>query len=755
MRAPVTFVDTPKKARTAMDRWYREARKLPTASDTEFESDGSMTLMSLSWDSYKVRIVVEGYLVKDFFGEHLTDPKTKLVFQNYDADARTFRSERMNLDAAFHADTLVLGWLHDETLRNHGLKPQSMHFLHWPRKEYQNLFAYVPVGKRKPVILSPAECMYKLPQEALDAGADQEVLRELMINYNGDDSASTVALYWKHRRYLTEIGYWKNYLEIDRPFTLTLMQCQDRGVLIDLTRIATIRRLVGQRIMRSVHAFRALSGKPDINLNSGPQLHKLLIEELEWPIKTMVDPRTGKTVLDPMAMTKGGKTSKPRPKLGAESLHWWAEEHGFPLAQIKLNYNREVTKERTFLKGIIHGVSDDGRLRSRFNQIGADTGRISSRKQDKKIVITFTNRRGEVKLKEKKVKVGANLQNIPSRKEKDPDGIRGAFIAPSEHRITARGFVARELFNLVVADYSGFELCMMIYWTYAIRTKNKRMLGIMQKYKSPSACHAFTAINMYAPSTCRVETPQAEKAAKLGFKLKAGRLEKLGDIPMDHWKLAKILFPDQYTLSKNNNFNLLYGGSAQMMARLRGLNYRDRKVLRECEQQMEAWNDTYPEVVEYQHYMVQHGYEHGWVPTISGRRANVRDLLEDESQKGHGERKCMNTPCQGSAADIVKVAMNLIENDEELNSYTTKAKVESRKSRQFRDALKKAELALVPAVSLLFPVHDEIIVEAPVRIIDPVTQRVVYCMKQPFKEKLPFELDVEAKAAFDWLSAKG
>ncbi len=741
-RAPVDFIDSPKKAKRAMDLWYRKARREPTACDTEFEPDGAITLMSLSWHSYDIRMVIEGGLVAEFFGEHLQDKRTQLIFQNYGADADVLYKIKVNCDKSLHADTMTMGWSHDENLDSHGLKQQSLHFLHWPRKEYHKLFCYVPLGKSKPIVMTPHEVLYSAPADAL-AVMDQAKWMQLMLEYSGDDAASTRGLYTKHRKYLEEIGYWENYLAIDVPFTVTLMRCQERGVRIDMKRLEAIRRLVGARIMRSIHSFRAVTGKSELNLNSGPQLQKLLIDELGWPVREDM-------------LTKGGQ-----PKLDREALIWYSDEHSLRLADVKLNYNRERTKEATFLKGIVTGISEDGRLRSHFNQIGADTGRISSRKQKKKITITYFTRGGEERTREKVVKVGANLQNIPSRKEKDPDGIRGAFVAPSKGQITARGFVAREMYKLIVADYSGFELCMMIYWTYAIKTRNKKMLGIMQKYKSPSACHAFTAINMYGPQIHKCdERCLAEESKWKHDAAKLGKKWKLGEVPMNEWKLVKKLFPDQYTLSKNNNFNLLFGGSAQMMARLRGLDWRDEKILEECEEQIEAWNKTYPEVPEYQRYMVKHGYDHGWIPTISDRRANVRELLEDPDKKvvGHGERKCMNTPCQGSAADIVKLAMNLIENDEELNSYRTGARrAVMSTSRMIRKGRKvhRTEKILVPAISLLFPVHDEIIVECPERYIEEATKRMVYLMKQPFKEKFPFELDVEAKSAVDWLSAKG
>lgn len=1133
-RPPVTFIDSPRKARRhAADLAAMLAKKFPVATDTEFDPDtDEIDLMSYSWDSYGDRFVVEGPLVPEFYGEHLVNPANRFVYQNYGADADVFYGINLQTDASFYADTMVMGWLVDENLMSHGLKEQAFHFLKWRRTPYDRLFAYVPEGKKTPVVMKPKQVLYDLPPDALKYAllggtkkggfktgprtADE--WRRVMLDYSGDDAASTHGLYRKHRRHLKEIGYWDNYLAIDRPFTLTLMRCEERGVRISLDRMREILRLVNIRIMRAQHGFRALSGKPDFNLNSDPQLKKLMLDELNWPTRDDLLTPSGYPSLGKEAMNwyleeflgrarlLERKASKSR---APEKLQRRAETYRryYSLALLKNNFKREAVKRGTFLEGIINGLDPEtDRLHSHFNQIGADclaggelvwtrrgyipveqvtagdvvfthegrarrvsecrpngikaiyrvtlyngltlrttgnhpyyrgcdsteswtkasdlspgdhvwchatkpeewrrvqvdrtswnyqvsswgrvrnyqgrrplalspkgewghlkvtlsngkdrrdfavhrlvacafvagkapglevrhlngiawdnraenlawgtsqdnsddskrhgthrlrastlneevaafiravpyrknvdariaeflcisrehardvrlgkrwrvedepehynhfteakvvsvevegremtyaltidedhshvtggivthnTGRISSRKQRKKITVTYTTRRGEVKTREKQIKVGANLQNIPSRKEKDPDGIRGAFEAPlcaASRRelaealirhanpevtdaqvarmvsritgdVTAHGYEAQEDYTLIVADYSGFELCMAIFWLHEIGQHKSKMLKTMQEQKSPSAVHALTAMGMYGEQKPSVNAKN-EKVFREVLVPKYGVKCRLKHLKMEDWKLVKLFWPDFYGMAKNGNFNLLYGGSPQMMARLRGQDVRDPEVIRENEEFVANWNHLYPEIGEYQDYMVNHGYEHGWVPTISGRRANVKELLESEDKgiRSHGERKCMNTPCQGSAADIVKVAMNLIERDEVLRDTRSvitirKAKKRHKAPAPLRDrfgqplpgsawTMSEAGVwsAEVPSVALLFPVHDEIVVEAPLRYADQVMDRVVHLMKQPFKERFPFELDVEAKHAPNWLAAKG
>jgi len=773
-RSPVEFADTKKKARRFMDELYKEAylNRLDTAMDTEFDfKTNQIALMSYSWGP-GIRRVVQGDLVLPHFGDWLVDDQSKIVYQNLKADKEVMEEAGIDVVPSFYADIMITGWLHDETLMKHDLKTQSEHWLKdpdapakpWRRKPYQHLFAYVPEGKKTPIVMTPFQVLYDLPPDALRNALKtpgvkskkipptteprtREQWLQLMLDYSGDDAESTVLNHHVHKKYLKRIGYWKNYLAIDRPYTLTLLAQSDRGVLLDIPRLKVILRKMDVKIMRAERVFRALAGNPKLNLRSGPQMQELLINEWGWPVRDDFKTATGAA------------------KLNKEAMYWWSEE-GYEMADVKLEFNNAATMKGTFLQGLINGVSDDGRLRSDFNQIGARTGRISSRKGVEEVEEEYTLKNGVTKTRTKKVKVGANLQNIPSRKEKDPDGIRGAFIAPKAGQITAWGDVADEDHVLIVCDFSGFELCMAIHWASSL-VKDSPMLKVMHKYGSPSACHAFTAINLYAEHVHRCDSScyEVDKKTKLVVmgadgkpvfkKFHAdGQKIKLGKIKMDDWKMVKALFPDQYLISKNNNFNLLYGGSPKMMARLRGLDFRDEAVLDECREQAQAWNDLYQEIPIYQRFMVDHGYEEGWVPVLGGWHANVANGLAGKDSNGkfvsdedkrkrliaHWERVCMNTPCQGSASWIVKMAQILCERDQRL--------------REMRCAQ-------------LFPVHDELVFEVPKRFAQECLPIVIGNMKKPFApgssgkkhpkphEELAFLMDVEGMIGENWLQAKG
>ena len=312
MRSPTIYADTPKQARRLMDELYREAylQGKVTATDTEFVPiSHEPVLMSYSWGK-DIRRVVRAELVKEFFGDWLVDPETKLAYQNYKEDVETFEAlgfTASDLERSFYIDVMVAGVLRDETLVRHGLKAQTLHWLKWSRSEYSHTFCYVPPEKKKAIVMDPRQVMDNLPPDALVgailkwAGAKgqhttgprtPEEWAQIMIDYAGDDAEGTQRLAVLHRSYLKKVGYWDQYVNVDRPFTLTLMKCEDSGALIDQPVLQTILRKQEIRIMRAEHCFRAAAGNPMLNLRSGPQMKKLLIDEWEWPTNPdMVSPK--------------------------------------------------------------------------------------------------------------------------------------------------------------------------------------------------------------------------------------------------------------------------------------------------------------------------------------------------------------------------------------------------------------------------------------------------------------------------------
>jgi DNA polymerase-1 len=127
--------------------------------------------------------------------------------------------------------------------------------------------------------------------------------------------------------------------------------------------------------------------------------------------------------------------------------------------------------------------------------------------------------------------------------------------------------------------------------------------------------------------------------------------------------------------------------------------------------------------------MLQAARKLGFVQTLCGRYRRL-SKIKDRSRfyKSRAENQAINTPIQGSAADIVKRAMILIDQDEYLNE----------------------ELGW----HLLLQVHDELVLEGPEESADEALELVKYYMEHPFSEDLPVPLVADPKIVDNWKEGK-
>jgi len=256
--------------------------------------------------------------------------------------------------------------------------------------------------------------------------------------------------------------------------------------------------------------------------------------------------------------------------------------------------------------------------------------------------------------------VNPNLQNIPIRSEQGRE-IRKAFVARDENHV------------LVSADYSQIELRII-----AELSKDERM---MESFMKGEDIHRSTAANVFKVALEEVTREQRSHA-------------------------------------KTVNFGIIYGVSAFGLSEQTGLSRSEAKQL------IDAYYETYPVLKKYIESQIQLAREQGYVETILGRRRYLKDINSRNAVvRGHAERNAVNAPIQGSAADIIKIAMiNLQQN---LNAnYRTK---------------------------MLLQVHDELVFDVPkdeLEIIKPVIKET---MENAVKMNIP--LEVEIGVGQNWLEA--
>ncbi len=204
-----------------------------------------------------------------------------------------------------------------------------------------------------------------------------------------------------------------------------------------------------------------------------------------------------------------------------------------------------------------------------------------------------------------------NLQNIPIRTERGRK-IRKAFIAPNDD------------YTLLSADYSQIELRLI-----AEISKDETMI---QAFKDNQDIHKLTA-------------------------------SKVLGIPFEE------VTKEQRSNAKVVNFGIIYGVSAF------GLSQQTTLTMAEAKEMIKNYFITYPGIKEYMEETVIFGREHGYVETMLGRRRYLREInSRNAMHRGIWERVAINAPIQGSAADMIKIAMLDIHKkfqDEKLKSAMT------------------------------------------------------------------------------------
>jgi DNA polymerase I len=254
-----------------------------------------------------------------------------------------------------------------------------------------------------------------------------------------------------------------------------------------------------------------------------------------------------------------------------------------------------------------------------------------------------------------------NLQNIPIRRELGRD-IR-------------RGFVPRSGWHLLAADYSQIEL---------------RLLAHLSG--DPVFVEAF----------------------------RAG-----GDI---HRQTASIIFgtpvedvtPEMRALAKTINFATLYGQGAHALSRQLKIEYAEARAF------IATYFERLQGVRAFLDAMIDQGRERGYVQTIFGRRRYIPELRDRNFNiRAFGERTAQNSPIQGSAADLIKIAMIRI-----------------------ADRLREERFS----GRMLLQVHDELVFEAPPEELDALRHLVVHEMENAAELSVPLLVDVGIGR--DWLETK-
>lgn len=257
--------------------------------------------------------------------------------------------------------------------------------------------------------------------------------------------------------------------------------------------------------------------------------------------------------------------------------------------------------------------------------------------------------------------INPNLQNIPIRTERGRE-IRKAFVPRDENHV------------ILAADYSQIELRIM-----AAFSQDESMI---EAFKQGRDIHATTAAKIF-------------------------------QVPLEE------VSGDMRRKAKTANFGIIYGISAF------GLSQRLKIPRGEAKEIIDAYFKEFPAVKAYMDECIEKARKNEYVETILGRRRYLRDInSRNATMRGFAERNAINAPIQGSAADMIKLAMIHVQD------WMIKEKLKSK---------------------MILQVHDELVFDAHKDEVNLLKKEIPQLMSRAIKIEVP--LEVEVGVGKDWLEA--
>lgn len=257
--------------------------------------------------------------------------------------------------------------------------------------------------------------------------------------------------------------------------------------------------------------------------------------------------------------------------------------------------------------------------------------------------------------------VNPNIQNIPIRTDLGMK-VREAFIPRNIN------------FSLIAADYSQIELRIM-----ASLSNDK---GMLNAFNNGIDIHSATASKVY-------------------------------NVPLED--VDRIMRSN----AKSVNFGIIYGISAFGLSQNIGISRKEAQEI------IDSYFDQFPQVKEYMNWSINQAREKEYVETVMGRRRYLRDInARNGMMRAMAERNAINAPIQGSAADIIKIAMINISKEMEKREMQSK---------------------------MLLQVHDELVFDAHVSEAEELTSLIKNKMENAIKLLVP--LTVEIGKGSNWLKA--
>ncbi|MGH7509052.1 MAG: DNA polymerase I [Gemmatimonadales bacterium] len=440
-----------------------------------------------------------------------------------------------------------------------------------------------------------------------------ELAVPLAAKYCGTDSSTVIEL---HRFFAPMLGGMELeplLRDIEIPLLEVLADMEWEGIAIDLAVFQQLSNELARDLARLEEKIARVAGV-DLNLNSPRQLASVLFEKHQLPVlkKTKTGPSTDADVLEQLAVM------------------------GHELPRLILEYRELQKLKSTYVDTLPQRINPKtGRIHTSFNQAGAATGRLSSAEP--------------------------NLQNIPVRTARG-EAIRA-------------GFVPREGWQFLVADYSQIELRIMAHLSGDT--------AFIDAFRQGGDIHRQTAALIFSVAPVEVTAEMRARA-------------------------------------KTINFATIYGQGPFALSRQLGISQEDARGF------IARYFERFSGVRAFLDRQIELARQQGYVETLFKRRRYIPEIKERNfNLRAYGERNAQNSPLQGSAADLIKLAMVRIHR-----------------------AIRERRLA----GRMLLQVHDELVFESPPEQLDPLAELVREQMENVVPLEVPLVVDIGTGP--NWLEAK-
>ena len=599
--AAYSTIDTPESFHAFLEELRRQPVFCVDVETTAREPLRSgLVGLSFSWragEAYYVPLrgpigfrVLDPDLVLKGLGPILADPAVEKVGQNLKFDMLALGRAGATVAGPI-TDTMILSYLLESGERNHGLDQLSERLLD---------HAMVPIS------------------ELIGRGKKQLRMDQVDVPrvswYACEDADATWRIYELLAPRVRDEGLWDLYADLERPLISILAGMEAAGIMVDVPRLKRLSEEYAVRLAAIEEEIHRLAGGP-FNINSVPQLRKVLFEDLKLPR---------------LRKTPGGESSTD-----TEVLEELAAKH--PLPALLVQHRRLAKLKGTYLDALPELVHpEDGRIHASFNQGVAATGRLSSS--------------------------DPNLQNVPVRTEEGRQ-IRAAFVADGPDRV------------LLTADYSQIELRVLAHYSGDP--------ALRRAFEADADVHRVVAARIFGVAEDQVDS-------------------------------------DMRRVAKTVNFGVIYGLSPFGLAARLGIGQAEAAAF------IEAYFQEYQGVDRFITTTLESARDAGGVATILGRR---RPIVGTKNTTGHvrnlAERLAVNTVIQGSAADLIKRAMILVDR---------RLRAEGLASR------------------MILQIHDELVFEGPRSEIVPLARLAREEMTGALPLSVPLKVDLAAGP--NWLDVE-